>query len=273
MIWPNLFNFRVLILDNYMNEEGVNNPNRYVFLLGGHDLEMEEIANILIANKIIYHDRGLEWGAKLSAYADLFDDTTHFVGVELTEDIPPPRHYTRIDHHNELGHLPSSIEQVAALLELELTREQQLIAANDRGYIPAMEQMGASRQEIEEIRRRDRKAQGVSEEDERLAEIAISNNLEKRGELTLVEALNQHFSPIADRLYPYGKLLVSYQDHFVYYGPGVDIIVKNFKYLIIDNKAFHGGGDTGFFGIPKETYGKEEAEKIKEAIIKIISTI
>ena len=71
--------------------------------------------------------------------------------------------YHRIDHHNEYCHLPSSLEQVASVLGVELNRKQRLIAANDVGYIPAMKALMATDEEIAEIRREDRRAQGVTE--------------------------------------------------------------------------------------------------------------
>ncbi len=53
--------------------------------------------------------------------------------------------------------------QIPELLNIELSRWQQLIAANDCGYIPAMLKMDASNNEIEAIRKADRKAQGVTD--------------------------------------------------------------------------------------------------------------
>ena len=41
----------------------------YLFLLGGHDLEMKEIEKILIQNKQDYLDNNLSWGAKWSDYS------------------------------------------------------------------------------------------------------------------------------------------------------------------------------------------------------------
>jgi len=73
----------------------------FIFLLGGHDLEMIEIGKILKAKGLTFHDRNLHWGAKLSAYQDLLDESHTFVGIELTPDILPPPPYMEIDHHNE----------------------------------------------------------------------------------------------------------------------------------------------------------------------------
>lgn len=150
----------------------------YVFLLGGHDLEMAEISRILDKYGILYHDNNLGWNnAKLSSYSELFNNNDRFVGIELTTDIAPPKNYLLIDHHNENVGKPSAIEQVAELLGIELTREQQLIAANDKGFIPAMEALGATPKEIAEIRRLDQIFKGETIENERLQEQTISKNM------------------------------------------------------------------------------------------------
>ena len=115
---------------------------RPVFLLGGYDLEMTTIRDLLVGHGYRVEDGRLEWGAKLSAYSHLFNATDHFIGIELIEDVALTAHYTPIDHHNENSHLPSALEQIAALLQIELNHHQQLVAANDCGYIPEMEKMG-----------------------------------------------------------------------------------------------------------------------------------
>ena len=77
--------------------------NEYVFLLGGYDLEMVEIRKILESNKLTISPKNLTWGAKLSSYRDEFNDTTTFIGIELTRDIGPPAKYIEIDHHNTMS--------------------------------------------------------------------------------------------------------------------------------------------------------------------------
>ncbi|MBK9452548.1 MAG: hypothetical protein IPN95_24600 [Bacteroidetes bacterium] len=94
------------------------------FLLGGYDLEMVEIRRLLESCNLQegrdFADLRLGWGAKLSAYAAVLEDPQFsnrvFAGIELGEDITPPDGYLRIDHHNELSHLPAAIVQVAELL-------------------------------------------------------------------------------------------------------------------------------------------------------------
>ena len=74
----------------------MNQPD-YLFLIGGADLEMSTIKQLLIANGFTegknMADHHLAWGAKLSDYQNLFNETQTFVGIELVNDITPPLHY------------------------------------------------------------------------------------------------------------------------------------------------------------------------------------
>ncbi|MCX6272658.1 MAG: hypothetical protein NTU44_15850 [Bacteroidetes bacterium] len=126
----------------------MENTHNSIFILGGHDLEMLEIRKILESGNLIFYDFNLDWGAKLSSYLPVFDDSSTFVGIELIMYIEPPLHYIEIDHHNEKHALPSSIKQLAEMLNISLNRWQLLVAANDRGYIPAMQAMGANKKEV-----------------------------------------------------------------------------------------------------------------------------
>ena len=79
-----------------------------LFLLGGHDLEMNAIIQLLEEHHLIYKDRSLQWNnAYLSQYEQdlsLFKDNSSYkiYGIELQEDIVPPSNYVRIDHHNQI---------------------------------------------------------------------------------------------------------------------------------------------------------------------------
>jgi hypothetical protein len=247
------------------------NRYRYRFLLGGYDLEMIEIRNILKQNREVFYDFKLQWGARLSSYIHVLNSEDTFVGIELTEDVPPPAHYIAIDHHNQNSHKPSSIEQIAELLGIKLNREQQLIAANDRGYIPAMIEMGATPDEITDIRCRDREAQGITEEDELLAEQSIRENLSTEKDLIIVNALTPRFSAITDRLFPFEKLLIYSDDSLTYYGLQAKAIAGLFMPLVEKHKAYYGGGENGFFGIARNSMSFEELHQIKEALISIIT--
>lgn len=246
--------------------------NEKIFFLGGHDLEMLEIRKLLEESRIRFYDRGLSWDtASLSAYRpelQLFADGDRYTlyGVELHADIAPPAHYRTIDHHNELSGREASLAQVARLLAKELTPYLRLVAANDSRYIPGMEALGATRREIEAIRAADRKAQGITDAEERLAEQAIDENLETVGGLIVIRALGPRFSPICDRLYPYEKLLVYTKSEFVYYGKGKSRLAERFRSELAEGKMFHGGGSGGYIGTLKNAYTEHALSELIETI-------
>ena len=109
-------------------------------------------------------------------------------GVELQGD---SNGAINVDHHtygeDDRSNPKSSIEQVAEILGVELTLDEQFVSANDKGYIPAMEKLGAelgiSGEDLQEIianiRMRDREMQGVTPEQEAQAQEAV----EKLGEI------------------------------------------------------------------------------------------
>jgi len=79
------------------------NLNKRIFLLGGIDLEMIAIKKILEKYNLYYKNKELSWeNAKLSQYEQYLNDNDSFFGIELDEDITPPKYYTKIDHHNTL---------------------------------------------------------------------------------------------------------------------------------------------------------------------------
>ncbi len=248
----------------------------FFFLLGGHDLEMVSIRALLEAEGmregLQFADRGLDWsGAKLSAYQDLFTMPHRFVGIELRLDADPPGRYLHIDHHNELSRLPASIEQVATLLGVELNREQQLIAANDKGYMPAMLALGASPEEVARIRRLDRKAQGVSEAMEQQAEQEVSGLIPDEGMMVVTTSL-ERFSPLTDRLYGRGPLLIVNQAELTYFGHSIDQLRVAYAEEIQTGRAYSGGqGHSGFFGLAKGQWTTEELERQKIRIEQIVA--
>lgn len=243
--------------------------NNYIFLLGGHDLEMLAIAELLQKQQILYADKGLGWGnAMLGNYEDVLHEYSakpHWTiyGIELKEDIDPPSNYVRIDHHNDYIDRPSSIEQVLSVLNIKPDRYQLLVGANDARYIPGMLALGATPQEIVMIRRADRKAQGVTDKEERMAEYAINNC--KRGDsrnLLIVKSLSSKFSPVCDRLYPYKRLVVYSDKELMFYGTDVGKLRSLFEEGIHSGKVFYGGGDSGYIGTVSEAYTASEIESM-----------
>lgn len=247
--------------------------SKRIFLLGGNDLEMTTIKNLLVNAGEQFESHDLRWdNAKLSSYEKTLEGYGNspdyqIYGVELNEDIPHPDNYVRIDHHNDFANKPSSLEQVATLLGLEMDRHMQLVAANDARYIPGMIKLGASREEIDDIRRADRAAQGVSEgDDERLAEESLKSCKGDASNLYVVKSLTSKFSTICDRMYPYRRLLIYNDEVAEFYGEGVDGLISLFKSELDANKMYHGGGDSGYLGTVSGAYSKEEIEGIVDKI-------
>ena len=153
------------------NKENKNMKNKNLhFFLGGNDLEMKTIKDLLDKQGVAYSDSNLGWGATTSKYGEEIEKVAKEgktpVIIELGIDSKLPENTINIDHHNENASKPASILQVCDLLGIEPTRKMQLIAANDSGYIPAMLEMGATKEEIAQIRYQDRAAQGITPEQE-----------------------------------------------------------------------------------------------------------
>ena len=248
-----------------------------IFLLGGHDLEMLTIRRLLEQHNKIFYDKALRWdNASLSHYTEQLEqygnyDAYSIYGIELTEkNVDIPDNYYRIDHHNDYSTKPASLEQVASLLEVTLNREQQLIVANDKGYIPAMIALGANEDEIRQIREADRNAQGVTATDEMLAVEAIEKK-QQIGSVTVVLSETSRFSPIADRLYPCDRLLIYTKEELIFYGKGKARLVELYKKEIDEGKMFHGGGDYGYIGAARAVFSKSEISEMKDCIVKQIN--
>lgn len=247
----------------------------YYFLLGGYDLEMVEIRKLLEANGYKegegFADHHLNWeGAKLSSYQAELEAASgrRVVGIELREDIPVPDGYVKVDHHNELAHLRAAIVQVAELLGVELDRWQQLVAANDARYIPGMLEIGATQSEVERVRLEDRRAQGVTEEDERLGEEAVGSRVVE-GLVTVVRSKTGRFSTVTDRLYGVRRLLVYSDEELCYYGEMKAMLVERCAELIQSGVLYHGGGDLGYLGSAKGRLSIGQIQQLRDQIISL----
>jgi hypothetical protein len=158
-----------------------------------------------------FFDKGLPWGAKASDYRAEIEECLAQgltpVLVELQEDFEIDGNKIVVaDHHNERAGAgrPTSLHQVFDLLGLgaeEWTWWHELVAANDRGYIREMKEVGATQEEIREVRAADRQTQGVTAEEEREAEEAINDaEVLFDGRLTVVRLPHGRTSPVADRM-------------------------------------------------------------------------
>ncbi len=241
------------------------NKEQTIFLLGGYDLEMITIKQVLEEKQFNYVDKQLSWGAKLSDYKNELEEykSRTIYGIELTEDIPPPRNYHAIDHHNEYANKKSSLEQVLELLELNPTREHKLISANDVGHIEEMKCMGATDQEIKEIRQKERAIQGVTKEDELQAQKEIEN-VEKKNDIYIIETVLDAFSPIVDNFEKRPLLLYSKKD-LTYYGD-IAFLKEHYKKQIENKEAYHG---RGYFGFDSKYVGSVTPNRLVKEILEM----
>lgn len=179
-------------------------------------------------------------------------------GVELQGQAPEGA--INIDHHrydgddrtNEL----SSLEQVAELIGHKLSLYEEFVSANDKGFIPKMLELAKTKnlseketqKLIEKVRFQDRAAQGITPEQEKIAEEAIK----KAGifdRLTVVKMSHSKTSTVCDRLYgKYKNLLVLSEDGEVNFF-GCQKVIKKLSDLV---KGSWSGGDldhdNGFWG-------------------------
>lgn len=215
----------------------------YIFFLGGLDAEMVRISEVLAAAGIETVNKNLGWGAHASAYAEEIAAAgaagKTVVLVELDKQSSPKTEWAPekvavelpdgtivVDHHGDRSAEPASILQVLELIGAEPTRWDLLIAANDSGFIPAMEAMGATANEIAEVRAADRAAQGITTEKEEEAEQAIVK-AETSGRLTVVRMSHSKCATVTDRLHKgaggpgYDQLLILSADGEAnFYGDG-----------------------------------------------------
>jgi hypothetical protein len=250
------------------------------FFLGGHDLEMTEIAKLLDSHATgRFADAGLAWGAQASSYENQIVDALakgfNIALVELEDDLPPdliPKYrLVVIDHHGERAgqNQPTALEQVAQLLGVKLNRWQELVAVNDRGHIAALQEFGATAAEIAEVREADRRAQGVTAEQEDRARQAITA-ARKVGGTTVIETDLETSSPIADFLDPalggpgYESLLVLLKKKAAFFGDGVRIMRLKERF----SPSWYGGN------LPKAGYWGCEysADNSRGAILAFLET-
>jgi hypothetical protein len=253
-------------------------PNR-LWITPANDLEALTIAELLAEHGENYLVTRQPWGASwanlepaLKIEIDRFRQDYPegpIYGIELAG--PAYASAINIDHHiykdEDRSHPKSSLEQVAGILQVPLTRRQELIAANDAGWIPALKSAGASQEQIDEIRRADRAAQGLSAE----AEAAAQNDVEDARKLATHIELECSIKPnTAHTDFLYGKsdqILLKHPSQWIYSGPRHKFLAD----LKLPEKYWSGGkDDNGYFGI--EGPSKSSQEKIMSVIIHPVHT-
>lgn len=239
-----------------------------IFLLGGYDLEMIEIKKVLDQNGEEYIDKHFSWGAKLSDYQDNLDNLQNYTiyGIELENDIKLSNNYVEIDHHGVNDQKPSSLEQVADILGIKLTRFQQLIAQNDCKYINGMKSLCATKDEIDKIRKLDRQAQGITEFDEKLGIESVENC-----NSNIIYSLTPKFSVVSDITYYKWDYYIIYNDRKInFYGYKKDVLLKFLRtHNIKKDDYYFGGGKFGFVGIKENILDRKQIEKLIKEFTKL----
>lgn len=178
---------------------------KYFFFLGGIDAEMFRIKQILSEARTSFVVRDLSWGAKASdygaaAFADVAGQGFTPVLIELAIDCTVPEGTVIVDHHNERSGEPASLLQVLDLLEMEPTRWDRVVAADDAGWFPGLQALGATSEEMREVRYLGRKVQGVTVEQELEASRALAAPVEKIGDIRVIRMTHSKTAPIGDAL-------------------------------------------------------------------------
>lgn len=250
----------------------IASTKNFTFFLGGHDLEMLTIKDLLTAEKQAFFDKSLKWGAKASHYKDEILQALargeQPVLIELGLDLPElNQQLLLIDHHGEgAKEKPSALAQVFELLALPAsrwTRYLDLVAANDVGHVAAMQQRGATQEEIKAIRRADREAQGITQEQEAQAQQAMKGlRVVCGGKLTVVVLPHNKTATVADALDKalggpgFENLLILSPQETNFYGAG-EIV----DFLHTDYGGWKGGNlpEYGFWGMTNSPPEIEEA--------------
>ena len=206
--------------------------NNRLWVTPSNDLEAKTIVEMLKREGEDYLVTRQAWGAswenleeELKAIIEEAKKEQKAVyGVELQGD---SNGAINVDHHqygeDDRSNPKSSIEQVAEILGVELTLDEQFVSANDKGYIPAMEKLGAelgiSSEDLQEIianiRMRDRETQGVIAEQEAQAQEAVEKlgPITEKQEYIQLDLPHSKTSTVTDRLYgKYDNLLITSGD-------------------------------------------------------------
>lgn len=249
-----------------------------------NDLEAKTIVEMLQREGEDYLVTGQAWGASWDNLEEELKEKIEeakkeqkaVYGVELQGD---SNGAINVDHHtygeDDRSNPKSSIEQVAEIVGVELTLDEQFVSANDKGYIPAMEKLGTElgigsedlQEIIANIRMRDRKMQGVTIEQEEQAQEAVEQlgEIAEKRDYIQLDLPHSKTSTITDRLY--GK----YENLLITSGDGETNFFGTTEIIQMLNEKFPGGWSggqleqgSGFWG------GYAEQEAIKTEVQKAI---
>ncbi len=258
--------------------------NNRLWVIPNNDLEAKTILEMLGKNEEEYLVTGQAWGASWEKLEEELKEKVeeakqngkNVYGVELQGD---SNGAINIDHHiygeDDRSNPKSSIEQVADILGVELTLDEQFVSANDKGYIPAMQELGANlgieekdlQEIIANIRMRDREMQGVTPQQEAQAQEAVEKlgDLSEKREYIAMDLPHSKTSTVTDRLFgKYDNLLITSAD-------GETNFYGKTEIINMLNEKFPGGWSggqldqgSGFWG------GYANQDEIKAEVKKLI---
>jgi hypothetical protein len=251
----------------------MNNKNR-VWVIPANDLESMRIGEILKLHNEAFYTTTQKWGASWCNIEEEIRDTltavprgTVVYGIELigVANIPGCT-VVNIDHHRYNGddrsNPKSSLEQVIDIVGCEITVWDRAVAANDVGYIPAIQELcetlnmpaAATAALVDTVRRKDREAQGVTSKEEQLAAEDMEH-IVPDSTMVVGCSLNK-CSPYTDHLFgQYETLvLISREGEVNVFAPAE--IINSLIELDIPNSWSGGGSDSGFWGCGCTEYNR-----------------
>lgn len=232
--------------------------NNRIFIVPKNDGEAVAIIEMLTRNGEQFLITGQGWGASWNGLEDgikekieqLRQTGVEVIGVELQGD---SNGAINIDHHvygdDDRSNPKASIEQVADRIGVQLSIEEQFIAANDKGYIPAMEKLGKElgitpsdlETIIQNVRMKDRMAQGITLEQEEQAKTAIEQlgAITEKRDFIEIDLPHSKTATVTDRLY--GK----YEELLIISGDGETNFYGSTEAIQMLNEKFPGGWSGG----------------------------
>lgn len=259
----------------------MNNNNQIVVVTPVNDGEATQIEKILKENNIKTLVTKQGWGASWSSLEpeikkeieEYKNKGYQIYGVELQGSAPEGT--VNIDHHrydgDDRSNEKSSLEQVSELIGYKLSLFEEFVSANDKGFIPKMIELAKTRnlskeetqKLIEKVRLQDRAAQGITPEQEEIAEKAIQE-AEISDSLTVVHMAHSKTSTVCDRLWgQYKNLLIVSSDGEVNFF-GERRVIETLSNLV--EGSWSGGDldhDNGFWGgYPQDLNVEKEVKNL-----------
>ena len=240
-------------------------------MLAVNDGEAVEIERLLHQRSECVFASVQRWGATWAGLEPSIQDSLRqfrktnaggeIIGIELGGTNPYGA--VDIDHHrygdDDRSNSLSSLEQVAARLPVKLDHRQQLVAANDRGFIAGMEEMGATVAEVRDVRAQDLAAQGVTPEQQQDQRREVETAMVIDGRYLVTTAFDPP-TALSDLLYQEKQArewLIRGPHVWSYSGPRH----KEFAALPLTESHWSGGRpQSGYFGI--ENPGEDARKKI-----------